>query len=143
MKCRATKKNGNGTRHSCCLEAGHSGPHKCVKQVGLGPRGGAKCNHKWTTKLYPYQQALIGAVKDNIAISLNRRRRKGRLNLVELFDAIYLLKRARNNRHAWHAALKEAAEVREFPNLMFAHKWITSLAKTGIYPSCYFTRPGD
>lgn len=35
---------------------------------------------------------------------------------------------------AWRAALKEAAYRREFPNLLFAEKWIRSLYRAGLFP---------
>jgi hypothetical protein len=40
----------------------------------------------------------------------------------------------------WWLALREAAQRRSFPNLLFAEQWIQSLAKARMYPRYVFTR---
>jgi hypothetical protein len=43
----------------------------------------------------------------------------------------------------WREALREAARRREFPNLLFAEKWIRALYNAGQYPRSWRDDKGD
>jgi len=44
---------------------------------------------------------------------------------------------------SWRDNLKEASNRRDFPNLMFAEKWIRSLSKAGMYPRWWGDDKGE
>jgi len=44
---------------------------------------------------------------------------------------------------AWRASLKEAAARRDFPNLLFAEKWIRSISRAGLYPRWWGDDKGE
>ena len=44
---------------------------------------------------------------------------------------------------AWRAALAEAATRSDFPNLLYAEKWIRSLSKAGMYPRWWGDEKGE
>jgi len=44
---------------------------------------------------------------------------------------------------AWRASLKAAAARRDFPNLLFAEKWIRSILRAGLYPRWWGDDKGE
>ena len=43
----------------------------------------------------------------------------------------------------WWESLRRAARRRDFPNLIFAERWIKALAKAGLYPRWRGDDKGD
>lgn len=43
----------------------------------------------------------------------------------------------------WQRALKQAAERRDFPSLLFAEKWLRALARTGVFGRWYDDGRGE
>jgi len=51
------------------------------------------------------------------------------------FDAYF--KTYKPTAASWHTALQEAATRRQFPNLLFAERWLTCLARAGMFPGSW------